>query len=171
MKTLSLRIIVLLISFALGVTSVILVSRFYDRQTATIPARETPITSAPDLVAALRNTEPIFTDQFKKDSNDDKTWRWLKEEIARYQNSPEYVQRSLSLPLDDNYRYQISFEEITGDNFKPELQYWRSQGVQLRPDHRYAWFWVSVDNVVCPSWSGVIDMTDPGLIFFDGGGA
>jgi hypothetical protein len=170
MKTLLIRIIALLISFAAGVASVIVIPCFDDRPLATVSGPELTVAYAPDLIAAARHGQSITTAGLKPNSNDYETRGWLKDEITRYQSSAEYLRESIPLPLEDGHKYEVSFQEITGDNLKEELVFLQKSGVPLSPAHQYVWVWVTVDNIVCPSWSGVIDVSEPGLIFFEGSG-
>ena len=170
MKILSFRVISSLISFAIGVASAMVISYLYGGHAGIVYALEIPRADTPDLVATVRNTQPILTGWVKNNSNDDKTWRWLKDEIVRYQSSSEYLKESIPMPLGDGHVYQVSLQEMTGNNLGEELVFLRRRGVQLKPAHQYVWVWIMVDNITCPNWSGVIDISEPGLIFFEGSG-
>src|SRR5437016_2271462 len=121
MKTLLIRIIASLISFAAGVASVIVIPRFQDRPAAAVSVPENTVAYAPDLVAAVRGRQSLPSAGLKPNSDDDKTWRWLKNEIVRYQNSAEYPRESIPMPVEDGHVYEVSLQEITGNNLKEEL--------------------------------------------------
>jgi hypothetical protein len=167
MKTLLVRIIASLISFAIGIAAVIVVPHVYNRDSTKVSAPEIPGDDTLDLIGTAWSPQPILPDQLKRDSNDDNTWRWLKKEIARYQNSAEPRSEQLTMRFEDGQRYEIWLQELYFENVQGECDFLRTRGLQPNPDHRYASLFVHGINQEF-FWGGTIDLSEPGLLYFKG---
>lgn len=125
---------------------------------------EWPLTK--EIVSRSLQSHSFRTDKLRKNSNDEIVWRWLKESIAGYPQN--WVK--LNISDDESYGvvlYPLRVLEST------ELNYYNKElnekGLpSLAKGKRYLPINVYEGNIICPSWSGFIDVEEAKLVFFLG---
>jgi hypothetical protein len=180
MRTILTRIVAAFITFALGIAAGVAWLRLHrhDSQPARInrsqpdkaqEESELPLTSI--LVARSLQTRAVQTKDLKRNSSDEIIWRWLRQEITRYQSTPDYKRVSLVLPLKDEHEYELTLHQVNEEEFKSANQFLLREGLPpLKPERRYARVGIHLDNLICPDWGGYIDLEEPKLVFFRGTG-
>jgi hypothetical protein len=125
---------------------------------------EWPLTKV--IVSRALQTHSFGTSKLLKNSDDEIAWRWLKGEIARYPQN--WV------------KLDVSDKECCGVVLYPmrvldpgELIHINRENNQkglppLAKDKRYLPINVYRDTVICPSWSGYIDVEEAKLVYFLG---
>jgi hypothetical protein len=100
----------------------------------------------------------------RRNSNDEVVWRWLKESIA------SYPQNWVRLTIADNESYGVVLYPEKRVDSTTILSYNRELGAKrlppLREDKRYLPIAVYQGNIICPSWSGLIDIEEAKLVYF-----
>jgi hypothetical protein len=176
MRNLLPKIAAALITFALGAASGAVWLRFHEpaKVDSSQPAmlQEQPeFTLTSILVARSLQTRVIPTKNLKRNSSNEIIWRWLKQEIARYQSIPGYENQSLVLPLSDTHEYRVTLYQMNEEEFKAANQVLLREGLPLlKADHQYARLGIHIDDIICPNWGGYVDLEEPRLVFFRGSG-
>ena len=121
------------------------------------------------LVSSSLQTHSFRSTNLRRNSNDEIVWRWLKAEIAAY------PQNWVRLEIKDTESYSVI---LNPPSVLPatELTYYNQQLKQkglplLQQGKRYLPIDVYHADIICPSWSGIIDLDGPKLVFFIGSSA
>ena len=125
---------------------------------------EWPLTKL--IVSRSLQTHSFGTDKLLKNSDDEIVWRWLKGEIARY------PQNWVKLNVSDKeccgvvlYPMKVLEPgELIHINRELDQKGWPP----LARNKRYLPINVYRDTVICPSWSGYIDVEEAKLVYFLG---
>ena len=164
MKNAGLYIGVGILAFAAGVVAWSLRKQDLGVQPAQSTARELPLSK--ELVSRSLQSHSFTTLKLKRNSIDEIIWRWLKTSIANY------PQNWIKLNISDAERYHVILErprvleEGELAYLNQELQ---KQGLSLlEKGKRYQELTIYQGNIICPSWSGFIDVDDPRLVYFVG---
>ena len=135
--------------------------------TAPITEKEWPLTK--ELVSRSLQSHSFRTDKLRKNSNDEVVWRWLKASIAAF------PQNWVKLNISDSESYQVVLyplsvlDESELDFYNKELE---KKGLPpLEKGKRYQPIDVYQGNIVCPNWSGIIDVEEAKLVYFAGSSA
>ncbi|HSE31230.1 MAG TPA: hypothetical protein VLA93_06605 [Pyrinomonadaceae bacterium] len=110
-----------------------------------------------------------FSTKLPLDVDDQIVWRWLKEAIAAY------PQTYLKLEPSNEDTYGVVLYPRTVLH-SPNLEYYNEQlktkGLPtLNANKQYIPINVYLNNIICPSWMGLIDVDEAKLVFFEGNGA
>ena len=121
------------------------------------------------LVSRSLQSRGFRTDKLRRNSNDEIVWRWLKESIANF------PQNWVKLKIVDGESYSVSFDPLTVlepshlDYYNQEL---KKKGLPpLEKDKRYQPITVHQGSIICPNWSGLIDVEEAKLVYFEGSSA
>ena len=126
--------------------------------------QEYPLTK--ELISRSLQSHAFRTDNLRRNSHNKIVWRWLKESIANYPQN--WV------------RLDISYDEIYGVVLYPQknlssamlTRYNRElkeKGMSLlREGKRYLPIDVYQGDIICPSWSGLVDVEEAKLVYFLG---
>jgi hypothetical protein len=135
--------------------------------TAPIIEREWPLTK--ELVSRSLQSHSFRTDKLRKNSNDEVVWRWLKDSIATY------PQNWVKLNISDSESYEVVLyplsviDESELDFYNKELE---KKGLPLlEKGKRYQPINVYRGSIICPNWSGIIDVEEARLVYFAGSSA
>jgi len=129
--------------------------------------QEWPLTK--ELVSRSLQTHSFRTDKLRRNSNDDIVWRWLKESIS------SYPQNWVKLDISDRESYGVVLYPPT--LLEPaDVSYYNQQlgetGLPpLEIGKRYLPVNVYQGDIICPSWSGLIEVEDSKLVYFAGSSA
>ena len=125
---------------------------------------EWPLT--PELVSRALQTRIISTKRFRRNSDDEVVWRWLKQSIA------QYPQNFVRLNISDGENYSIVLYKST---FLNKFQLNRINGQLkeqgrplLKADKKYTELQVRQGTILCPDWYGLIDLDAAKLMYFEG---
>lgn len=120
----------------------------------------------PQIVSRSLQTHGFRSNKLRRNSSDEIVWRWLRAEIAAY------PQNWVRLEIKDTETYSVI---LNPPSVLPatELTYYNQQLKQkgfplLQPGKRYLPIIVYHGDTICPSWSGIIDVDQPKLVFFIG---
>ena len=118
------------------------------------------------LVARSLQSHSFRTDKLRRNTNDEVVWRWLKESIA------DYPQNWVKLHISDNETYgvvvhpQKALESEMLEHYNRELS---GKGLPLlKARQRYLPISVYHGDLICPTWSGLIDVEEARLVYFLG---
>ena len=167
------RIAVALIAFVLAIFATSLWrshvsrSRYIRSQVnAVIPQNEQPWPLKKEIVSRSLQSHSFRTNKLKRNSNDEIVWRWLKEAIAAY------PQNWVKLNISDSESYGVVLEPpkvLDSTELKFYNRELKEKGLPtLTKDKRYLPINVYHGAVVCPSWSGFIDVEEAKLVYFEG---
>jgi hypothetical protein len=125
---------------------------------------EHPLTK--QIVSRSLQTRSFRTDKLRKNSNDEIVWRWLKEAIAQYPQN--WVK--LNISASESYGVVLyplkELEPMELNHINRELN---EKGLPpLAKGKRYLPIDVYQGNIICPSWSGFIDVEEAKLVYFVG---
>jgi hypothetical protein len=132
--------------------------------TANEVVMELPLTE--ELVSRSLQTHSFRTDRLRRNSDDEIVWRWLKESISKF------PQNWVKLSIEDNERYVVTLHPIR--NLETTELFHYNEGLKkkglplLDKERRYLPIEVYMGGIVCPSWSGIIDVKEARLMFFEG---
>lgn len=170
MRRLLFQIAIALLIFSLGaVAGAFWKARRTDSQNLVAIARkveekEWPLTK--EVVARSLQSHSFTTDKLRRNSNEEVVWRWLKESIAKY------PQNWVKLNISDNDSYGIVIypqeilESTTLEDYNQELS---GKGLPLLDEgKRYLPIHVYHGDIICPNWSGLIDIEEAKLVYFVG---
>lgn len=158
-----------LLVFVVGAIAATLWKSYYSRsQTATLITQaveeEWPLTK--QIVSRSLQSHSFRTDKLRKNSNDEIAWRWLKESIAGY------PQNWVKLNISDSESYGVVLypikvlESTELNHCNKELN---EKGLPaLVKGKGYLPIDVYQGNIICPSWSGFIDVEEAKLVYFVG---
>jgi hypothetical protein len=179
MKRFVLYIGTALLSFVVGAVAATLWNSHHSRtQTppALIPApveekqpvvEEWPLTKV--IVSRALQTRSFGTDKLRKNSDNEIVWRWLKEEIARY------PQNWVKLNVADKECCGVVLYPMRvvdpGELIHINRELNQKGLPPLAKDKRYLPINLYRDTIICPSWSGFIDVEEAKLVYFLGEGA
>lgn len=125
---------------------------------------ERPLTAP--LVSRALQTRTISTKRLPRNGNDDVVWRWLKKSIG------EYPQAWPSLEIKESEHYFIVIyraEVLDPISLKHRNAELKARKLPLlKAGKRYAILQVNEANTECPSWTGLIDLEDAKLAYFEG---
>src|SRR5687768_1719952 len=129
--------------------------------------KERPLTR--EIVSRSLQSHSFSTDRLRKNSNNEIVWRWLKESIA------SFPQNWVKLTITDSESYHVTFDPLTVLN-RSELDYLNEElekkGLPaLEQGKRYQPITVHQGDILCPSWSGLIDVEEAKLVYFAGSSA
>lgn len=129
-----------------------------------VEEKEWPLTK--EVVARSLQSHSFRTHKLQRNSNEEVVWRWLKESIAKY------PQNWVKLNISDNDSYGIVIypqkvlESTTLEYYNGELT---AKGLPLLDGgKRYLPINVYHGDIICPSWSGLIDLEEAKLVYFVG---
>ena len=127
---------------------------------------EEPWPLTKEVVSRSLQSHSFRTDKLRRNSNDEVVWRWLKESIA------SYPQNWVRLNIADNESYGVVLYPEKHVDSTTILSYNRELGAKrlplLREGKRYLPIAVYQGNIICPSWSGLIDIEEAKLVYFIG---
>jgi hypothetical protein len=125
---------------------------------------EWPLTK--QIVSRSLQSHSFRTDRLRRNSNDEIVWRWLKESIAGY------PQNWVKLNISNHESYGVVvyppkvLESTELNQFNNELS---ERGLpQLIKGKRYLPITIYHGDIICPSWSGFIDVEEATLVYFVG---
>jgi hypothetical protein len=126
--------------------------------------QEWPLTQ--QIVSRSLQSHGFRTDKLRRNSDDEIVWRWLKESIAKY------PQNWVKLNIENNESYGVVLYPLRVLE-STELNYYnndlRETGLpRLGKRKRYLPINVYQGNIICPSWSGFIDVEEAKLVYFAG---
>ena len=129
--------------------------------------KERPLTK--EVVSRSLQSHSFSTDRLRKNSNDEIVWRWLRESIA------SFPQNWVKLKISETESYHVTFDPLTVLN-PSELVYLNEElekkGLPpLEKGKRYLPITVHQGNIICPNWSGFIDVEEAKLVYFAGSSA
>jgi hypothetical protein len=125
---------------------------------------EWPLTK--QIVSRSLQSHSFRTDKLRRNSNDEIVWRWLKESIAGY------PQNWVKLNISDGESYGVVLYPLKVLE-STELNYYNKELSEkglppLARGKRYLPLNVYQGNIICPSWSGFIDVEEAKLVYFVG---
>jgi hypothetical protein len=169
MRNALIQITLALLIFAGGtIAGVVWKSRLsqFQQTPVTKPLDETERPLTKENVLQSLQSHSFRTDKLHKNSNDELVWRWLKESIGKY------PQNWVKLNISDKETYGIvlyppktlgSMELINCDKELTEM------GLpHLIEGKRYLPIEIYQGDIICPNWSGLVDVDDPKLVYFAG---
>ncbi len=167
MKRFVLYVGIALFAFAFGVIAASLWKSHANRSPVVAAQKleeEWPLTK--EIVSRSLQSHSFKTDKLRRNSNDEIVWRWLKESIATF------PQNWVKLNISDRESYGVVLYplrvlEVT------ELGYYNKElnqkGLPVLDKRKlYLPINVSQGNIICPSWSGIIDIEEAKLVYFEG---
>jgi len=169
MRRLVLHLGIALLAFVVGaIAATLWKSQFSRSQAPTIVTQaveeEWPLTR--QIVSRSLQSHSFRTDKLRRNSNDEIVWRWLRESIRRY------PQNWVKLNISDNEGYGVVLyplkvlESTEFDHRNKEL---KEKGLpSLAKGKRYLPMNLYQGNIICPSWSGLIDVEEAKLVYFVG---
>ena len=168
------RVVVALIAFVLAIFATALWRSHFSRphdtrsqENAVISQHvEQPWPLKKEIVSRSLQSHSFRTNKLKRNSNDEIVWRWLKEAIAAY------PQNWVKLNISDSESYGVVLDppkvldSSELDFYNREL---KEKGLPTLTKHkRYLPIDVYRGTLVCPSWSGFIDVEEAKLVYFVG---
>ena len=118
------------------------------------------------IVSRSLQSRSFRTDRLPRNSDEEIIWRWLKVSIEGY------PQNWVKLNISDNESYGVVLyppkvlESTELPYYNKELN---DKGLPLlAKDKRYLPINVYHGNIICPSWSGFIDVEEAKLVYFAG---
>jgi|SRR5215469_343134 len=129
--------------------------------------QEWPLTK--ELVSRSLQTHSFRSDKLRRNSNDEIVWRWLKESISTY------PQNWVKLYISEQETYGVVLYPPTLLE-QAALSYYDQQLSEkgwppLEKGKRYLPIDVYHGDIICPSWSGLIDLEQGKLVYFAGSSA
>src|SRR6476646_9174421 len=129
--------------------------------------QEWPLTK--QIVSRSLQSHSFRSDKLRRNSNDEIVWRWLKESIAGY------PQNWVKLNISDSESYGVVLYPLKVLE-ATELKYYNKELSEkglppLAEGKRYLPLNVYEGNIICPSWSGFIDVEEAKLVYFEGSSA
>ena len=125
---------------------------------------EWPLTK--QIVSRSLQSHSFRTDKLRRNSNDEIVWRWLQESIAAY------PQNWVKLNISDTESYGVVLYPLKALE-ATELSYVNNERNQkglasLERNKRYLPITIYQGNIICPNWSGFIDVEEAKLVYFRG---
>lgn len=176
MRNLSLRLLIGLLTFAVGIAFGVLWQSYRShkddqsqKQVAEPPShvsQEEEWELTPELVSRALQTRVITTKQLRRNSGDEVVWRWLKQSIA------EYPQNFVKLNISESEHYGVIIykaETLTESEMTHYNRELKSRGLPLLEEGKaYGRLQVTQSNIICPSWIGLVDLEKAKLVYFAG---
>lgn len=175
MKRLVLYVGIALLGFAFGVVAAVLWRSHSKRsivsnvQRTTVAPSENTETEWPltkEIISRSLQSHSFRSDRLTRNSNDEIVWRWLKESIATF------PQNWVKLNISDRESYGVvlyplkALEPSQLDYYNKELE---QKGLPpLKKGKAYQPINVYQGNIICPNWSGIIDVEEAKLVYFEG---
>ncbi len=125
---------------------------------------EWPLTAP--LVSRALQTRIITTKQLRRNSDDEIVWRWLKQSIVEYpQDWP-----SLKIAESDHYFVVIYRADVLDTvSLRYHNKKLKARNLPLlKAEKRYAKLQVNVGDIDCPNWTGLVDLEEARLVYFEG---
>ena len=169
MKRRLIQIVIALLIFASGtIAGAVWKSRRQQPSQARQPQRvdeiERPLTK--ENVSQSLQSHTFRTDKIRRNSEDDVVWRWLKESIAKY------PQNWVKLNITDKETYGIVLyppKTLTSMELSARNKELTEMGLPLVLEgKRYLPIEIYEGNIICPNWSGLIDVDEAKLVYFAG---
>jgi len=118
------------------------------------------------IVSRSLQSHSFRTDKLRRNSDDEIVWRWLKESIAAF---PQNWVR-LNILENESYEVVLGPPEVLESS---QIEYYneelKKKGLSpLDKSKSYQPITVYHGDIICPSWSGFIDVEDARLVFFAG---
>lgn len=124
---------------------------------------EWPLTAP--LVSRALQTRVITTKRLRRNGDDEVVWRWLKQSIA------EYPQDWLPLKIEESESYFIVVYKADVLDAVPLKHYNKKLKALdlpiLKAGKRYARLQINEGDVDCPNWTGLIDLEEAKLVYFE----
>jgi hypothetical protein len=170
MRKLVLQIGIFLLVFAVGVVSGVLWKSRRSNLLTVAPVgqvmKEEPWPLTKEIVSRSLQSHSFRTDKLRRNSNEEVVWRWLKESIA------SYPQNWVKLNISENESYGVVLypeKRVESAIFRSYNRELSAKGLPLlREDKRYLPIDVYQGDIICPSWSGLIDIEEAKLVYFIG---
>src|SRR5258705_13416264 len=167
MKRFVLYVGIALFAFAFGVIAASLWKSHANRSPVVAAQKveeEWPLTK--QIVSRSLQSHSFRTDKLRRNSNDEIVWRWLQESIATY------PQNWVKLNISDAENYGVVLYPLKALE-ATELGYANKELNQkglasLEKNKRYLPIQIYQGNIICPSWSGFIDVEEAKLVYFTG---
>ena len=156
--------------FCIGSVAGVIWKSRRDRSTSLPPppqrVEETQWALTREIVSRSLQTHSFRTEKLRRNSNDEVVWRWLMDSIAKY------PQNWVKLNISDKESYGIvlypmkALESTELIHYNKELS---EKGMPpLRAGKQYLPIEVYEGNIICPNWSGLVDVEEPRLVYFLG---
>jgi len=167
------RTTTLLLAFIIGVAVAFSLNKIKSRAVKSVPDLATqqpsePIPLTKEIVSRSLQTHSFSTKRHL-DIEDQIVWQWLKDAIATC------PQEYLKLELSNKDTYGVVLYPTTvlePLSLKYYNEHMKQKGLpKLDANKRYMPIQVYVNNIICPSWSGLIDVDEAKLVLFQGSGA
>jgi hypothetical protein len=168
MKRFVLYLGIALLAFAVGAIAATLWKSHSSRSHTPVLTQgveeEWPLTK--QIVSRSLQSHSFRTDKLRRNSNDEIVWRWLQESIAAY------PQNWVKLNISDTESYGVVLYPLKALE-ATELSYANKELNQkglasLEKNKRYLPIQIYQGNIICPSWSGFIDVEEAKLVYFTG---
>jgi hypothetical protein len=125
---------------------------------------ERPLTK--ENVSQSLQSHSFRTDKIRRNTEDDVVWRWLKESIAKY------PQNWVKLNITDKETYGIVLyppKTLSSMELSARNKELTEMGLpHVIEGKRYQPIEIYQGNIICPNWSGLIDVDEPKLVYFAG---
>ncbi len=125
---------------------------------------EWPLTNK--VVSRSLQTHVFRTNKLRRNSDPEIVWRWLKQTIATY------PQNWVRLNISDGESYGVVLYPQKSLN-STELSYYNKELQEkgmplLREGRRYLPIQINQGDIICPNWTGLVDVEDVRLVYFAG---
>jgi hypothetical protein len=129
-----------------------------------VDQEEWPLTK--EIVSRSLQTHIFRTDKLRRNSDPEIVWRWLKETLSTYPQN--WVK--LTISDDESYGVVLSPQKALDS---ANLMYYNKElserGMPLpREGKRYLPIHITQGNIICPNWSGLVDVAEARLVYFEG---
>ncbi len=125
---------------------------------------EWPLTAP--LVSRALQTRVITTKRLRRNTDDEIVWRWLKQSIAEYPQAWP----SLEIVESDHYFVVIYRADVLDTvSLRYHNKKLKARNLPLlKAEKRYAKLQVNVGGIDCPNWTGLVDLEEARLVYFEG---
>lgn len=137
-----------------------------DHAAARQGTEEKPWPLSKEIVVRSLQTHSFSTNKLRRNSNDEITWRWLKESIAAY------PQNWVRLEIAEKEPYGVVIYPPKILDSAELAQRNKELNEKARPllsaGKRYLPIQINQGNIVCPDWTGLVDIEEAKLVYFAG---